>query len=156
MNQRMRGREAFAATLTLVAVLALLVPATASADHTLTVQTSPPDGGTMTPGVGTHTYEDGEVVTITATANPGYRFDHWEGDINGAPPTVEAGNNQTITWPTNMVNLDGTVTDDVDEAERPRHGHLRRYERRGHHGDVRRDGNLRAPTHGGRWRPHRL
>ena len=107
-----RGNWKAEATACVVIVAVFLCSAGAWAQRTLTVQSSPPEGGTMTPPAGTHTYDDGEVVTITATANPGYRFDHWEGDVNGGPPTVEAGNNQTITWPTNTVNLDGTVTDD--------------------------------------------
>jgi hypothetical protein len=37
--------------------------------------------------------------------------DEYQSGGNQAP-VVDAGSNQTITWPTNMVNLDGTVTDD--------------------------------------------
>jgi hypothetical protein len=34
------------------------------------------------------------------------------GTAGNQAPSVEAGNNQSITWPNNVVNLDGTVTDD--------------------------------------------
>jgi hypothetical protein len=37
--------------------------------------------------------------------------DEYQSGGNQAP-VVDAGSNQTITWPTNIVNLDGTVTDD--------------------------------------------
>jgi len=37
--------------------------------------------GTTVPAVGVHTYDEGEVVSVTATADPGWIFDHWE--LNG-------------------------------------------------------------------------
>jgi hypothetical protein len=35
-------------------------------------------GGTTNPGVGTWTYAFGEMVTLTATASPGYHFVEWD------------------------------------------------------------------------------
>jgi len=44
-------------------------------EYNLNLSVSPEDSGTaVTSGI----YEDGETVTITATANRGFRFDHWE------------------------------------------------------------------------------
>ena len=33
-------------------------------------------------------YEEGTIVTITAIANEGYAFDHWEGDAEGSDATA--------------------------------------------------------------------
>jgi len=68
---------------------------TMDADHSLTAvfteETQPvsytltmdqPTGlGAVSPEVGTHTYSEGEVVTVSATADVGYEFDHWIGDV---------------------------------------------------------------------------
>ena len=48
--------------------------------YTLTATASPAGGGTLTGG-GTH--DEGANVTVTATANSGYRFDRWSGDCTG-------------------------------------------------------------------------
>lgn len=48
------------------------------------------EGGTTTPPPGTYTYDEGAVVTVTATPDSGYVFDHWELDgenIGSANPT---------------------------------------------------------------------
>ncbi len=43
--------------------------------YTVTLTANPSEGGTVT---GAGAYSDGETVTIAASANGGYRFDHWE------------------------------------------------------------------------------
>jgi len=43
--------------------------------------------GTTVPAVGVHTYDEGEVVSVTATADPGWIFDHWELDGNNVGAT---------------------------------------------------------------------
>jgi hypothetical protein len=52
---------------------------------------SPPGGGTITanpaPG-GDGKYAAGTVVTLTATANPGYAFSHWSGNASGSDSTT--------------------------------------------------------------------
>ena len=84
-------------------------------------------------------YAGGTTVTLTATANTGYQFSSWSGDLTGtanpativmdgakavtanfvpavltnAPPMVNAGADQTITLPVNSVALNGVVTDDA-------------------------------------------
>jgi len=45
-----------------------------SITHTLTVQSSDPDGGSVT---GDGTYEDGQEVVVTASPNKGYSFVNW-------------------------------------------------------------------------------
>jgi hypothetical protein len=44
--------------------------------------------GTTNPAPGTSTISNGASVSITATANNGYKFDHWAGDISGAENPV--------------------------------------------------------------------
>lgn len=34
-------------------------------------------------------YDIGTTVTITAHANNGYKFDHWDGDVSGSDPTIQ-------------------------------------------------------------------
>jgi len=48
--------------------------------YVLTTTASPSAGGTVT---GAGTYDTGESVTVTATANTGYRFASWAGDCTG-------------------------------------------------------------------------
>jgi hypothetical protein len=40
-------------------------------------------GGTTDPEPGVHTYASGQLVTLTAIADPGYVFDHWESGVSG-------------------------------------------------------------------------
>lgn len=62
--------------------------------RTISVSASPSAGGTVSGG---GTYYDGDVITISASANPGYRFGHWERDgvfySNSSSFTYEVYNN---------------------------------------------------------------
>ena len=40
-------------------------------------------GGSVNPGAGAHTYANDQIVTLTATADSGFEFDHWV--ISGGP-----------------------------------------------------------------------
>jgi len=51
----------------------------------LTMSVYPPGAGTVSPSEGIHTYEFGTVVPIDANPNPGWSFDHWEGEVDGSP-----------------------------------------------------------------------
>jgi len=53
--------------------------------HTLTVDVSPPDGGTVTldPSQPAGGYVEGTEVALTAAASEGYEFDHWSGAASG-------------------------------------------------------------------------
>ena len=47
--------------------------------------------GTTVPTPGVHTYTSGEVVNLEAIADPGWSFDHWDGDVadpNTATTTI--------------------------------------------------------------------
>jgi Leucine-rich repeat (LRR) protein len=77
---------------------------TVVAPHTLT--TSSGDGGSVTtPGEGAFTYGHGTLVTVVATADPGYHFVNWTGtavdagdvtDPTSASTTVRMHNNFTL------------------------------------------------------------
>lgn len=71
----------------------------AAGTHTLTMAVSPALGGTTNPAAGPHTYADGTVVTLTATAAAGYHFSHWSGTNNNAinPTTVTMTADKTVT-----------------------------------------------------------
>jgi hypothetical protein len=70
-----------------------------AATHTLTMAVSPAGGGTTNPAAGTHTYADGTLVTLTATANVGYQFSYWTGTNNNAinPTTVTMTADKSVT-----------------------------------------------------------
>ena len=54
---------------------------------TFTLTVSPGTGGTTSPAAGAHTYREGASVTVTATANSGYRIGSWSGDCSGGGST---------------------------------------------------------------------
>ncbi|MBT9132744.1 MAG: hypothetical protein DDT33_01273 [Firmicutes bacterium] len=67
-----------------------------SRTHTLTVQApSPSEGGSINPAPNTYTRNHGEVVTVTAIPNPGWRVDRWEGTDNDA--STATSNTVTMT-----------------------------------------------------------
>ena len=53
-----------------------------------TLTTSAGSGGSISPAPGTHTYDSGSAVTVTATPNSGYRIDAWGGDCAGTSATT--------------------------------------------------------------------
>jgi uncharacterized repeat protein (TIGR02543 family) len=67
--------------------------------YTLTVAVSPSGAGTTIPGVGSHVYDAGVVVDLSAVANTGYRFSHWSGDVGGTSTltTVTMDSDKSVT-----------------------------------------------------------
>ena len=66
--------------------------------HTLTMQVS--GSGSTAPTVGTHSYSEGTVVSITATPDSGWQFDSWIGDIadpDSATTIVTMDSDKTFT-----------------------------------------------------------
>lgn len=57
--------------------------------YALLIQQSPPDAGTVTPGIGVHKIGIGQSVQLTAAPRPGYRFLYWLGDVS-ATTSAEA------------------------------------------------------------------
>jgi hypothetical protein len=66
--------------------------------YTVTASVTPEAGGAITVNPPTGPYVEGASVTVTATANPGYRFVRWEGDLSGssAVKTLLMDGNKTI------------------------------------------------------------
>lgn len=50
--------------------------------YALLIQASPPDAGSVAPGMGVHKIQMGQTVTLSATPKPGYRFLYWLGDVS--------------------------------------------------------------------------
>lgn len=76
----------------------ITVTADAPATYTLTMAV---DGdGATTPSVGSHTYDAGSTVDISASADSGWRFDHWShnvADPDSSSTTVTMDSNKTVT-----------------------------------------------------------
>ncbi|MHC4949988.1 MAG: PEP-CTERM sorting domain-containing protein [Planctomycetota bacterium] len=50
-------------------------------DYALLIQASPPDAGTVAPGMGVHKIQMGQTVPLSAKPKQGYRFLYWLGDV---------------------------------------------------------------------------
>jgi hypothetical protein len=77
-----------------MSVTALFSPVT----HTITVAVV--GGGSTTPEIGGHTYDEGSVVDLTASADKGWKFDSWTGDVANqasATTTVIADTDKQVT-----------------------------------------------------------
>ena len=70
--------------------------------YTLTMAVSPSGGGTTTPAVGAHPYDQGTTVALTATPASGYRFDSWSGpdatDCSDGSVTMSADKSCTANF----------------------------------------------------------
>ncbi|MCE5249931.1 SUMF1/EgtB/PvdO family nonheme iron enzyme [bacterium] len=72
----------------------------APVQYTLNMRVNTAGWGTIEPAVGTHTYDEGTVVTVTATPAQGYQFANWTGtvaDASSASTTVTVSGNMTVT-----------------------------------------------------------
>ncbi len=67
--------------------------------YTLTVTVSPTGAGTVSLNPAGGTYTAGTQVTLTATANTGYTFSSWSGDLTGTqnPATITMNSNKSVT-----------------------------------------------------------
>jgi hypothetical protein len=68
------------------------------AAFTVTVAASPADGGSVTRSPDQSLYSAGS-VTLTASAAPGFSFDHWTGDASGStnPFTLQVNDDKSVT-----------------------------------------------------------
>ena len=75
------------------AVFTQLVPT----QYTLTV--TPSGQGTVSLSPGGGTYSEDTVVTLTASADSGWQFDHWTGDLSGStnPATITMDSDKSVT-----------------------------------------------------------
>jgi len=64
---------------------------------TLTIIVIPPGSGSVSPNKTDYTYN--ETVQLTANANSGYQFDHWDGDLIGSdnPESLNMNGDKNIT-----------------------------------------------------------
>lgn len=64
--------------------------------YTLSVTVSPSAGGSVSPSGGS--YDNGDDVTLTATANSGYSFSYWSGALSGSanPSTVTISGDTSV------------------------------------------------------------
>jgi hypothetical protein len=67
--------------------------------YTLTRNISPSGGGSVSKNPDKSSYNYGEQVELTASANDGYEFDHWGADASGTNPevTITMDANKTVT-----------------------------------------------------------
>jgi len=74
-------------------------PGAPPGQYTLTMQVSPPGGGTTSPSVGDHWYDSDTSVDVSASANSGFDFAQWSGDCSGTSPatSVYMDSNKTCT-----------------------------------------------------------
>ena len=81
----------------LAAAAELAQPVAKATKYTLTILAGA--GGTTNPAPGTYTYDEGTVVSVTATASAGYRFGNWSGDASGTanPISIAMNSNKTVT-----------------------------------------------------------
>jgi len=73
-----------------------LVAVFSTVQYMLTIDVSSTSAGTTNPLPGSHAYDAGQTVNVTATSNTGYAFDHWELD----------GTDTGITEPAISVTMD--------------------------------------------------
>jgi hypothetical protein len=87
------------ASVTMDAEKSVVAVFTATIQYTLTVVSSPADGGTVARSPDLALYDPGTVVTLTATPAPGFAFSRWDGGLTGTtnPATVAMSGDKTVT-----------------------------------------------------------
>lgn len=91
-------RVAIIVTCTIVVIAALLFYFKPWERYTLSVSVTPPEAGSVSPASGE--YKSFQRVTLTASPDIGYTFDHWSGDVSSTSATTVV---ITITMNTNKV-----------------------------------------------------
>jgi uncharacterized repeat protein (TIGR02543 family) len=82
-------------------------------EYTLTLTSSPPQGGSITTQPNPPYYYN-TLVTLTAVPNTGYTFDHWSGDLSGSnnPETILMDSNKAVTATFTQQNTPPDAMDD--------------------------------------------
>ncbi|MFC1924566.1 InlB B-repeat-containing protein [Chloroflexota bacterium] len=108
----MSKRRIFIVSLILLTLVAILMPSCdnetdtsnnpnneITEEYTLTIIVNPSGGGITSPAVGTHYYDDGTELDVTATPADGYVFDHWSGDVEETTTSgsIAMTSNKSIT-----------------------------------------------------------
>jgi hypothetical protein len=68
----------------LAAVLCFASTAAAADEYVLLLRQSPAEGGSVSPGPGTHNFQSDTPVTLSAQPSDGYQFVYWLGDVTDA------------------------------------------------------------------------
>jgi VCBS repeat-containing protein len=83
-----------------------LAPHVSGPTHVLTTAVNPSGGGTINPAAGVHNFNEGDVVSVTATANTGYTLSGWSGSgactgtTNPCPVTMSGDMSITANFAT--------------------------------------------------------
>ncbi|MFC1608495.1 SUMF1/EgtB/PvdO family nonheme iron enzyme, partial [Candidatus Latescibacterota bacterium] len=82
--------------------------------YTLTLSVNNPDWGAINPSSGSHSYEEGLVVTIAASPAAGYRFLNWTGAVKdsiNSTTTITVTENMSVTanFEATFLTLSGTI-----------------------------------------------
>lgn len=87
------------ATVTMDAAKSVVAVFTPTTYYTLTVNLSPPDGGSVSRSPDLAQYAPGTVVTLTAAPAAGYAFSRWEGGLSGTtnPATIAMTADRSVT-----------------------------------------------------------
>ena len=88
------------------------VEATGENEYTITTNVNPVGAGTVD---GAGTYPAGETVYLTASANPGWQFSHWNDGITTNPRSIIVNGNATYT--ANFLQQNYTLTVNASPAE---------------------------------------
>mgnify|MGYP006298377495 CR=1 FL=1 len=62
--------------------------------------------GSVSPPAGTHTYDEGTTLTLTATPDAGWLFDGWSGDVSGSSSSLTITLNSDTQVTANFVEED--------------------------------------------------
>ncbi len=111
-TENLDDASAVSATLTMPAGDVALTATFALVDYSLTLDVDPAAGGTISRDPLQDQYNMGDEVTLTATAESGYRFTGWTGDTDHLDDASAAS--ATLTMPAGDVAL--TATFEVDDV----------------------------------------
>ena len=92
----------------------MIAPHSTVPTYVLTAVVSPAGGGTINPAAGPHTYNQGDLVAVTATANSGYTFSSWSGactGTGGCSVTMDANKTVTANFAASTPKLGGVNGD---------------------------------------------
>ena len=95
----------------LICLLALLAGG-CSKSYTVRLAAEPAEGGTVS---GAGVYPSGEVVDIAASANTGFRFDHWSDGSTAAHRRIMATGN--VDWVAHFVRVEPVVDPEVPNPD---------------------------------------
>jgi hypothetical protein len=86
-----------------------------------TVTTAVDGQGTVDPQ-GTKTYDDGELVTVTATPAASWRFSSWSGDYSGAESSFSFGIEKSVSFVAHFIPISTASTINFDSLTVPESG----------------------------------